>query len=121
MILRRKLQKTCLKIEKVPPPQGGETYFDLELSMNYTYLLRCGDGSLYCGWTNDLEERLAAHQSGKGAKYTRAHQPVELVYYEQFGTKAEAMRREAEIKRYSRSQKLALIQQSIPSAPSPRP
>ena len=89
--------------------------------MNYVYLLRCGDDSLYCGWTNDLVARLAAHQSGKGAKYTRAHQPVELVYYEEFETKSEAMHREAEIKRYSRAQKLALVQANTPSAYLPRP
>ena len=89
--------------------------------MNYVYLLRCGDDSLYCGWTNDLAARLAAHQSGKGAKYTRAHQPVELVYYEEFETKSEAMHREAEIKRYSRAQKLALVQANTPSAYLPRP
>ena len=46
----------------------------------YTYLLRCADGTLYCGWTNDLAARLAAHNSGKGAKYTRARRPVRLVY-----------------------------------------
>lgn len=78
--------------------------------MNYTYLLQCGDGSLYCGWTNDLEKRIAAHRSGKGGKYTRTHLPVELVYFEEFDTKEEAMRRECEIKRFSRSQKLALFQ-----------
>lgn len=87
--------------------------------MNYTYLLRCGDGSLYCGWTNDLASRVEAHRSGKGAKYTRAHQPVELVYYEVFDTKAEAMHREAEIKRYSRAQKLALLPRNTPSVPLP--
>ena len=77
---------------------------------NYTYLLRCGDGSLYAGWTNDLEKRLEAHQSGKGAKYTKAHQPVELVYHETFATKEEAMRREYELKQMTKAQKEALIQ-----------
>ena len=80
----------------------------------WTYLLRCGDGSLYCGWTNDLEKRVAAHASGKGAKYTRAHLPVELVYSERFSTKEEAMRREAEIKRLTRARKLALLQRQAP-------
>ena len=75
----------------------------------YTYLLRCADGTLYCGWTHDLEKRLAAHNSGKGAKYTRSRLPAELVYDEVFDTKEEAMSREAQIKRLSRRQKLALI------------
>ena len=76
---------------------------------NYTYLLRCADGSLYCGWTNDLEKRLAAHNAGTGAKYTKSRRPVELAYYETFATKHEAMSREAQIKRLTRQEKLALI------------
>lgn len=75
-----------------------------------TYLLRCADGTLYCGWTNDLEKRLAAHNSGKASKYTRSRLPVELVWYETFETKQEAMSREARIKRLSRQQKLDLIE-----------
>lgn len=78
---------------------------------NYTYILRCADGSLYTGWTNDLRRRLAAHQAGKGGKYTRSHLPVELVYCESFATAHEAMSREAAIKRLTRQQKLALIEQ----------
>ena len=77
---------------------------------NYTYLLRCADGTLYCGWTNDLEKRVAAHNAGMGAKYTKPRRPVELAYYETFATKQEAMRREAEIKRLTRQEKLALCQ-----------
>ena len=50
---------------------------------NYTYILKCADETLYCGWTNDLEKRLEAHNSGKGAKYTRSRLPVELIYYEE--------------------------------------
>ncbi|MCI8551274.1 MAG: GIY-YIG nuclease family protein [Lachnospiraceae bacterium] len=76
---------------------------------NYTYILRCSDGSLYTGWTNHLERRVAAHQSGRGAKYTKSRRPVELVYWEKFSTKAEAMSREAAIKQLSRKDKLALI------------
>lgn len=76
---------------------------------NYTYILRCTDGTLYCGWTNDLTARLAAHNSGKGAKYTRGRGPVTLAYSEMFPTQSEAMRREAEIKRLSRTQKQALL------------
>lgn len=76
---------------------------------NYTYILRCADDTLYCGWTNDLTSRLAAHNSGKGAKYTRGRGPVTLVYSEIFPTQGEAMRREAQIKRLPRAQKQALI------------
>lgn len=77
--------------------------------MNYTYILRCGDGSLYTGWTNDLKRRLAAHNAGRGGKYTRSHRPVTLAYYETFSTREEAMHREAAIKQLSRQEKLALI------------
>ena len=77
--------------------------------MNYTYILRCGDGSLYTGWTNDLDARIKAHKAGRGGKYTRAHAPVELVYCETFDTKNEAMSREWHIKQLTRKQKLALI------------
>lgn len=76
--------------------------------MNYTYLLRCADGTLYCGWTNHLEERVRVHNEGKGAKYTKCRRPVELVYYEVFETKQEAMRREAAIKKLPRAKKLKL-------------
>ena len=61
--------------------------------MNYTYILKCSDGSLYTGWTNHLEERVKAHNEGRGAKYTRGRRPVELVYSERLETKEEALRR----------------------------
>lgn len=77
--------------------------------MNYTYILKCADGSLYTGWTNDLEKRVKAHNEGKGAKYTKYRRPVELVYYETFQTKQEAMRREYEIKHLPRKKKEFLI------------
>ena len=76
----------------------------------YTYMVRCGDGSLYTGWTYDLEKRVAVHNSGKGAKYTKSRLPVELVYHERFTTKEEAMAREYAIKRLTRSEKLKLIE-----------
>lgn len=76
---------------------------------NVTYILRCADGSLYTGWTNRLEARVAAHNAGKGGKYTRSRRPVELVYFERFRTKEEALAREYRIKRLSRAQKIALI------------
>ena len=73
------------------------------------YILRCCDGTLYTGWTTDLEHRLAAHNDGTGAKYTRSRRPVELVYHEEFDSKGTALKREAAIKRLSRKEKLALI------------
>ncbi len=76
---------------------------------NYTYLVECADGTLYCGWTNDLEKRMAAHNEGKGAKYTKPRLPVKLVYYEEFETKEEAMKREYSIKQLTRKQKEKLI------------
>lgn len=78
--------------------------------MNYTYLLQCADGTLYCGWTNHLKERVKAHNEGKGAKYTKPRRPVTLVYFETFETKQEALRREIEIKKLSRKDKLSLFQ-----------
>lgn len=77
--------------------------------MNYTYLLRCADGTFYCGWTNDLEARVRTHNDGHGAKYTRGRLPVELVYYEEFDTRQEAMKREHEIKQLSRKKKISLF------------
>ena len=79
--------------------------------MNYTYILRCRDGSLYTGWTNNLEKRLNCHNAGKGAKYTKARLPVELAYFETFQTKKEAMQREWEIKKMTRKEKRALIEE----------
>lgn len=78
--------------------------------MNYTYIVRCRDGSLYTGWTNNLEKRIRDHNSGKGAKYTKSRRPVLLVYYEEFAAKEEAMRREWEIKQMSRKEKILLIE-----------
>lgn len=77
--------------------------------MNYTYILRCRDGTLYTGWTNDIEKRVKAHNEGNGAKYTKARLPVKLVYSEAFETKTEAMKREYAIKRMRREAKEKLI------------
>ena len=77
--------------------------------MNYTYIVRCKDDTLYCGWTNNLEKRMASHNAGTGAKYTKNRRPVELVYYETFDTKEEAMSREYAIKQMTRQEKLKLI------------
>ena len=79
--------------------------------MNYVYLVQCADGSLYCGWTTDLEERMAAHNSGKGAKYTRTRLPAELAWFEEYADRHEALSREWHIKRMSRQEKLALIEE----------
>lgn len=76
----------------------------------FVYMLRCKDGSLYTGWTNDLEHRLAMHSSGRGAKYTRGRGPLELVYSEELPDKEAALRRECAIKKLRREQKLALLQ-----------
>ncbi|MCF2667962.1 MULTISPECIES: GIY-YIG nuclease family protein [Lachnospiraceae] len=77
--------------------------------MNYTYIVRCKDGSLYTGWTNDIEKRIKAHNEGKGAKYTKSRRPVKLVYYEEFQTKEEAMKREYAIKHMRRKEKEKII------------
>ena len=77
--------------------------------MNYTSIVRCKDGSLYTGWTNDIEKRIKAHNEGKGAKYTKSRRPVKLVYYEEFQTKEEAMKREYAIKHMRRKEKEKII------------
>ncbi len=76
----------------------------------YTYIVECNDGTLYTGWTNRLEERIQSHNEGTGAKYTRARLPVRLVYYEEYATKQEAMKREYAIKCLRRKDKLILIE-----------
>ena len=75
----------------------------------FVYLLHCGDDSFYCGWTNDIVNRLHAHQSGKGAKYTKSHQPVELAYLEEAQDVSSALKREIELKKLSHEEKLKLI------------
>ena len=77
--------------------------------MNYTYIVKCSDGTFYTGWTTNVEKRIEVHNAGKGAKYTKPRRPVELVYHEEFQTKEEAMRREYEIKRMTRRKKEQLI------------
>ena len=74
----------------------------------FVYLLRCGDDSLYCGWTTDVQRRLEAHQAGTASRYTRSRPPVELAWSKQVESRAAAMREEARIKRLSRSEKLRL-------------
>lgn len=77
--------------------------------MNYVYILECSDGTLYTGWTNDLENRLATHNAGKGAKYTRGRLPVKLVFSSCYSSKQSAMSAEYQIKRLSRAEKIYLI------------
>ena len=77
--------------------------------MNYVYILECADGTLYTGWTNDLTARLAAHNSGHGAKYTRGRGPVRLAFSEVFADRGEALSYEAAIKKLTREEKLRLI------------
>lgn len=76
----------------------------------YAYIVECADGTLYSGWTNDLDKRIAAHNAGQGAKYTRSRRPVTLRYYEEFEDKNEALRREYALKKMTRAQKCALIE-----------
>ena len=78
--------------------------------MFFAYLVRCADGTLYGGYTTDLQKRLAAHNSGKGAKYTRSRLPVELVWWEECPTKESAMSREWQVKHLSREEKLKLVE-----------
>ena len=80
--------------------------------MNYTYVVKCSDGTFYTGWTNNLEKRIDCHNAGKGAKYT-TRRPVALVYYETFETKEDAMRREYAIKQMSRTEKEKLVYKKI--------
>lgn len=74
----------------------------------YVYILRCKNGCLYTGWTTNVVKRFYMHAIGKGAKYTRANRPLELFYVERLSSKIEAMKREHEIKQYTRIQKIAL-------------
>ena len=96
-------QSTESARKKAEKPSGNAA------ARNYTYILKCGDGSLYTGWTNDIAARLEQHRSGKGAKYTRCRKPVKLVYLEESDTKQQAMSREAKIKQLSRQEKEKLI------------
>jgi len=77
--------------------------------MYYIYVAECGDGTLYTGYTVNLEKRIKAHNDGKGAKYTRGRTPVVLKYYEEFENKNNALKREVEIKKFSKTKKMKLI------------
>lgn len=88
---------------------------------HYVYLLRCADDTLYTGYTNDLSRRLAAHNSGRGAKYTRFRRPVALVYWELWPDKSSALRREYALKQLPRAKKLKLIHSFSQTSPQPEP
>ena len=79
------------------------------MDKHYIYIVKCKDGSLYTGYAKDVTQRVAKHNNGQGAKYTKIRRPVQLVYQEMFDTKSEALKREYEIKTYTRQQKLELI------------
>jgi putative endonuclease len=78
----------------------------------YTYILRCADGTLYTGWTKDLDARVRVHNDGTGAKYTRNRRPVELLRSWQFESRGEAMKFELKIKSMSRAEKMALLDEA---------
>ncbi|GAB3055321.1 GIY-YIG nuclease family protein [Salinicoccus sesuvii] len=80
---------------------------------HYVYIIRCADNTLYTGYAKDIKARIAKHNSGNGAKYTRNRGPVHLVHSESYETKSEALKREYEIKRLTRQQKLALIRRDV--------
>jgi putative endonuclease len=75
----------------------------------FVYLLRCADGTLYCGWSTDLERRVRQHEAGAASRYTRSRRPVELVWSAACADRSEAMREEARLKRLTRAEKRALI------------
>ena len=81
------------------------------MSKAFTYILECADGTFYTGWTTNLEQRLQAHNAGRGGRYTRGRRPVRLAYFEEHSTRQEAQRREAVLRRLSRAMKISLITQ----------
>jgi putative endonuclease len=85
----------------------------------YVYLAECRDGSLYCGVTTDPTRRIAIHNAGRGAAYTRSRRPVVLVYHERLASRSQALKREVALKRLSRSQKLALTKKGLRTVLSP--
>ena len=83
----------------------------------FVYIVECANGTLYTGWTKDLDKRVAAHNAGNGSRYTRTHRPVHLVYWESWATRGEAQRRELAIKRMPRARKCKLVA-SFTTAPT---
>lgn len=99
--------------KQIKPNESIEPIKPHKSKKNYTYMVRCRDGSFYTGWTNNLEKRIDAHNAGTGARYTKSRRPVELIYHECFATKEEAMRREWEIKQLNHKQKEKLTGMSV--------
>lgn len=89
------------------------------MEKSYTYIVECNDGSYYCGWTLNVEDRVAVHNSGKGSKYCARRGPVKLVYFEEFETRAKAAQREYQIKELSRKDKIQLIKSKHPEYQTP--
>ncbi len=100
----------CAKVRLTIFPTLDEDDVCSKASPYYVYMVKCRDGSLYCGYTDDVQKRVAAHNSGAGAKYTKSRRPVTLVYTEVCASKSEALKREYAIKQLSRAEKEALIQ-----------
>lgn len=92
-----------------PPETSGSIVLGSELAEWTVYFLRCADGSLYCGVTNDLARRIAAHNAGRGARYTAGRRPVALAWSERAASRGDALRRELGLKRLPRASKLALV------------
>jgi len=101
----------------MPDPDAEGTTFDADTNAttavpdadHYVYVLECADGSLYTGYTTDVERRVAEHDAGEGAKYTRGRTPVDLVHVESFDSKSAAMAREYEVKQLTRAEKERLV------------
>lgn len=104
----RKGAMTDILLKKIEE-SADSVFNEKDACRNYVYILQCRDNSLYTGWTNDIGKRLAAHNAGRGAKYTRGRGPVHLVHLEVFSSREEAMKREVAIKRLSAAKKRELI------------
>lgn len=103
-----------------PPAPAREAVDAPVATQAWVYLVRCRDGSLYCGWTVDVAKRVTAHNAGRGAAYTRSRKPVTLAWCEQCSDKSAALRREIAIKRLTRRQKLALARSAAQAVGSAR-
>lgn len=107
--MKRPLNSLMNRIRKTMPKKDNSN----PKPLFFVYLLECRNKTYYCGYTNNIENRLIRHNAGHGGHYTKSHRPVTLVYFEPFGTQKKAMRRERQIKTYSRKQKQALIKNTI--------
>lgn len=81
--------------------------------MWFVYTLLCEDGSLYTGYTNNIQQRFSTHKNGKGGRYTRSHKPLKIVHQERFATQSEALKRESQIKSWSRQRKITTLNINI--------